>query len=174
MNFQNILKLIKMGPKEEFIQLMTDNVKVNGFSDLTSKIIGILFAEPDEISLEELSKRTGYSLSSISTEVKITERMGLVKRIKKPGSRKVYFSVERDFMKTVLELIKKKQENIVLKSKGILPGIIKNYKSKKLSKKEKKELRVVEDYYKTILAAEKLFEKMMEMFIKYKMEVEQK
>jgi len=163
-----------MTPKEEFIQLMVENTKVNGFSDLTSKIVGVLFAEPTEIPLEEISKRTGYSLSAVSTEIKLPERIGFVKRIKKPGSRKVFFGIERDVNKILMNIMKKKQENIILKSKEILPGIIKKYKSKKLSQKEKQEFKIIEEYYRTIIRTEKLFEKMMKMFIKFKMEVSQK
>ena len=57
-NFQKIVKVrlyvINMveSVRNEFIELMARNFKQNGFDDCTSKIVGTLYIEPKEISLE--------------------------------------------------------------------------------------------------------------------------
>ena len=122
------MKVTDLSPKQEFIELMTDNFKTNGLSELTSKITGILYSESGEVSLEELAKRTGYCLSAISTEIKVLEGIGIIRRMKKPGSRKVYLFMDKDIMSKSLELMQKKYEHVILKSKSLLPGIIKRYK----------------------------------------------
>lgn len=140
-------------PKDEFIDLMTENSKVNGLDELSSRIIGILFIEPKEIALDELAKRTGYSLSAVSTAMKLIERAGIVKRSKKPKSRKVYYYMEKDMLAMWIQLMRRKHENIILPSKQKLPKIIEKYKLEK-SENSEGELRIVENYYKQVLYSE--------------------
>lgn len=142
-------------PKDEFIDLMTENSKVNGLDELSSRIIGILFIEPKEIALDELAKRTGYSLSAVSATMKFVERAGIVKRSKKPKSRKVYYYMEKDMLAMWIQLMRRKHENIILPSKQKLPKIIEKYKLEK-SENSEEELRIVENYYKQVLYSEQL------------------
>lgn len=153
-------------PKEEFIELMIENCKVNGLDNLTSKLTGILFIEPKEISLEELSKKSGYSLSGVSITLKFLERIGFVKKIKKPKSRKVYFYMDKDISKIGLEIMKKKYEGIILRSKKILPEIIKEYKKQKNYDKE--ELKIIERYYHQIIKGERVLKKLIFLMEKLK------
>jgi DNA-binding transcriptional regulator GbsR (MarR family) len=142
-------------PKNEFIELIAENSKVNGLDELSSRIIGILFIEPKEIALDELAKRTGYSLSAVSTAMKFIERAGVVKRSKKPKSRKVYYYMEKDILVMFIQLLRRKYENIILPSKYKLPRIIEKYKLEK-SENSEEELRIVKAYYKQVLFSEQL------------------
>jgi HTH-type transcriptional regulator, osmoprotectant uptake regulator len=154
---------MKMSAKEEFITLMTDNARVNGLDDLFCRIVGILFAEPEEVSLEELSKKTGYSLSAVSTALKIAEQHGFVKRIRKPGSKKAYFYMEKGIAAMFADTLLKKYEHIVLPSKQQLPEIIQKFKSEK-SPESKEGLKIAENYYKQILIFDKFFSTMRTQF----------
>ena len=111
-------------------------------------IITILYLEPEEISLEDLAKRTGYSLASVSNTMKLLENMNLVERIKKPKTKKVYFSMEKDLAKINIQKIKfiSSHINEVLTQ---LPIIISNY-SKQKDEKTKKRLKIIENYYKQL------------------------
>ena len=149
-------------PKEEFIELMTENCKVNGLDELSSKIIALLYAEPREISLEELSKKTMYSLSAVCTAAKLIERIDLIKRIKKPGSRKAYFYMEKDMSILSLDLMKKKYEKIIIPTKQKLPSIINKYKKEK-SEKSRQELKIIENYYKEVLVCEEIIKNIIEI-----------
>ncbi|UCC91503.1 MAG: hypothetical protein JSV39_04300 [Candidatus Aenigmatarchaeota archaeon] len=148
-------------PKEEFIELMTQIQRAKGLDELSSRLIGTLFIEPEEISLDDLARETGYSLSAVCTSMKFLERTGLVKRFKKPGSRKIYFSMEKEMSSLLTGVIKILEKNIsMLKSR--IPGIIERYKLEK-SKGSKEELKIVENYYKQLLMFEKIMKKMAEM-----------
>jgi DNA-binding transcriptional regulator GbsR (MarR family) len=157
--FQKLLKVIKMiTPREEFIELMTENVKVNGLDDLSARIVAILFLEPREVSMEDLAKKTGYCLSSMSTGIKLMEKMGLITKFKKPPSKKIYLKMENDISKMLLNMLKKRHDQIIKRSKSILPGIIKKYKTTKSSREE---LKIIEHYYEDVLISENLINEMI-------------
>ncbi|MBU1205255.1 MAG: winged helix-turn-helix transcriptional regulator [Nanoarchaeota archaeon] len=149
-------------PKQEFIDLMTENCKVNGLDELSSRIIALLYAEPNELSLNDIAKRTGYSLSAICTAMKFIERIGFVKRLKKPKSRKVYFYMEKGMIMFSLDIIRRKYERVILPTKQELPSIIKRYKREK-SENSKQELKIIENYYKEVLASEDIMRKLIKM-----------
>ena len=148
--------------KEEFINLVTQNSKSNGLDELSSKAMGILYVEQNEISLEELAERTGYSLSAVSTSMKFLKNSGLIKKMKKPKSKKVYFYMEKDMVKTTVQLMRQKLEKIVKPSLEKIPKIIEHYK-KENSQKAKEELKNLETYYKQVKQAELLMEHMLQM-----------
>ncbi len=146
--------------RNEFIELMARNFKQNGFDDCTSRIVGTLYIEPKEISLETLSDKTGYSLSAVSTAMKLLVNMGMIKRIKKPKSRKVYFFMEKDMVACMLDHMKKNYELSLLASKEALPKIIDRYKMKRQDSSGE-ELKIIEQYYDQVVA----FEDIMKNFI---------
>ncbi|MDQ1276209.1 MAG: hypothetical protein QG610_1784 [Euryarchaeota archaeon] len=148
-------------PKDEFIQLMMHNAKVQGLDEITSRIIAVLFIEPEDISLEELAKKTGYSLSAVSTSAKFLGSIGLIKKFRKPGSKKVYLFMEKDIVSQGMRYLRTKYENVILPTKQILPGIIEAYKEEN-SDEAAKELEIVENYYGQILSTEKPFKDYME------------
>ena len=63
-----------------------------GLSELYGYIYGVLFFEDEPLSLGEIAEKTGYSLSHVSTALKLLENIGLVKRIKKPSDKKAYYT----------------------------------------------------------------------------------
>lgn len=145
-------------PREQFIELMIENVKANGLDETTARIAATLFIEQDAISLEELSKKTGYSLSSTSTSLKFMEVTGLVHKFKKPHSKKVYIKMQNDIIEMMLGMLKKKQQYIIERAKESLPEIINEYKK---SKSSKHELKIIEKYYRDILLGEKIIGEMI-------------
>ena len=153
-------------PKNEFIELIAENSKGRGLDELSSKIIGILFIEPEEVALDELANRTGYSLSAVSTALKFIERAGIVKRTKKPKSRKVYFYMGKDMLAISLQIMKRKYERIILPSKQKLPKIIEKYKQES-TKESGEELGIVENYYKEVLFFEQILKEFIETFEQY-------
>lgn len=149
-------------PKNEFIELIAEINRLKGIDELTSKIIGILFIEPEEISLDELAKRTGYSLSAISTAMKLLVRSSLIKRSKKPKSKKVYFYIKKDMISLFMQTLKIIENNTSMLKKRV-PGIIERYKLEK-SEDSKAELKIIENYYEQVLITGRIMKKMIEMF----------
>ncbi len=75
--------------------------------DFPSRLISILQSEKEGISLDELAEITGYSLSNLSTTIKGMEDKQMVKKFKKPRSRKVYVIMDKDITSFFIELQKK-------------------------------------------------------------------
>ena len=154
--------------KEDFIELIAENCKAGGWDELSSKLLGILFIEPKEIALDELAKRTGYSLSAVSTAMKFVEITGMVKRSRKPRSRKVYFYVENDMADILFLILRREYENIVLPSKTKLPKIIEKYElEESKSKNSEGESKIVENYYRMVLLFEQILKESIEKLEQY-------
>ncbi|MBW6461691.1 MAG: hypothetical protein K0B07_01455 [DPANN group archaeon] len=160
--------------RNEFIELMSQNFKQNGFDDCASKIVAMLYIEPTDISLETVSEKTGYSLSAISTVMKPLVAMGFIKRIKKSHSRKVYFFMEKDIIPCMIDYMKKNYERSLLMSKDALPKIIEKYKSNRQEASDA-ELKIIEQYYNQVVAFEEItkhfidaLENLQQMFSKDK------
>ena len=84
---------------EEVIEFFTNMGKAFGWDELPSKVVAVLHLETEPMPMEEIAKKTGYSLSSISNVMKMLEGFGMVNRVKKPNSRKAYFIHEYDLGK---------------------------------------------------------------------------
>ncbi len=147
---------------EEFLKFCMISAESYGFDDLTAKIFAILYLEPKELSLEELANRTGYSLASISNKMKILEPLSIVKRIKKPGSKKLYFYMEKDVVELTKFAFERAHKSEIVPAKEIIPGIIEKYKNKKLSKVEEEKLNIIIKYYQQMLLVEDLFNEFRE------------
>jgi len=146
---------------KEFVEFYQTASRVQGVDASLGTILGVLYLEPKEISMENLAKKTGYSLASISNKIKMFEPAGFVKRIRKPGTKKVYLRAEKD----VFEILKKgfamKHDLVINIAKERIPKIINKYKDKKLSQEQKKKLKIIEEYYKQMLKFEKLINEML-------------
>ena len=146
---------------KEFIEFYQAASRVQGADASLGTILAVLYLEPEEISMEDLAKKTGYSLASISNKIKMFEPVGFVKRIRKPGTKKVYLRAE----KNVLEILKKgftmKHDLVINLAKDRIPKIISKYKDKKLSEEQKKKLKIIEEYYKQMLKFEELIHEML-------------
>jgi DNA-binding transcriptional regulator GbsR (MarR family) len=73
-----------------------------GYSPIHGKIIGALIAEKGPVTLQELAKRTNYSVGMISLSLDLLEVLGVIKKIKKPGDRKLYLQLDGDLL-TILK-----------------------------------------------------------------------
>ncbi len=72
-----------------------------GFSEVHGMIIGAILVANRPLSLQEIAKRTGYSLSSISISIDLLELVGIVRKIKNLGDRKIYVKLEGDLIESL-------------------------------------------------------------------------
>jgi DNA-binding transcriptional regulator GbsR (MarR family) len=143
-----------METDKKFIELMQALGKSSGLDEISSTVFALLYIEPEEIAMEDIAKQTGYSLASISNKLKLLEQAGFARRIKKPGTKKIYLYMEKDYfsvLKKQLEAVKEARIRIV---KEKMPLIISEYKSAVKSEKDKKKLRIIENYYSQIMKLE--------------------
>ena len=145
-----------------FIELLQDLGKNSGLDSLSSTILAILYVQPEEIAMDSIAEQTGYSLASISNKSSMLISLGLIIKKKKPGTKKIFLFMEKDFLKLFKdELLRKKQLNIII-AKEKVPSIIKEFKSKAKTMADKEKLKIIEDYYSKVLLFEKVINEMVQ------------
>ena len=79
--------------EDGLLAALTPMLAPMGMSPIFGRIMFTLIFSPEPITMRELSQRTGYSLSSLSTNLKMLVGIGKVHQETRPGSKKLYFSV---------------------------------------------------------------------------------
>ena len=133
--------------------------KAYGLHDLPLKIIGLLYLQPIEMSMEEISKKTGYSLASVSNTMKLLVGSGMVQRVKRPGTKKIFYYMDKNLIKINIRKLEAVYENMIWPLKDQLPTLIRKYKGKIKEEQTKKKLEIIEDYYKQVINFESIIEK---------------
>lgn len=87
--------------EEKIYSTFSDVASSIGYSPLHGKIIGVLLVKGKSISLQDLAKETGYSLSMISLSLDFLEILGVIKKVKKTGDRKLYLSLHGDLLEAL-------------------------------------------------------------------------
>jgi len=91
-----------------------------GFNPTMMRVYITLFLSTRPLGLTELSKATGYSVSTVCNIVEILERTMDVRKFKQPGSKKIYFECAHD-----LVLIHRKKMEASTKEAQSMIGILK-------------------------------------------------
>ncbi|SES92718.1 DNA-binding transcriptional regulator GbsR, MarR family [Methanococcoides vulcani] len=147
--------------KKEFENLVYQGMKSYGLDELSSKLLAILYSAPDPLTLEELSAMTGYSFSAVSAEMKMLSGIKLVEKTKKSGSKKLYFSVQRDMLTMTINAVRSKNEFMVSPALKDLPAIIERCKNSKAGDSEET-LKIIEDYYQQMIALDLILKNLVE------------
>jgi len=106
--------------KRIMMEHFADTARRFGLSELYGYIYGVLFFEDEPLSLGKSAERTGYSLSHVSTALKLLENIGLVKRIKKPGDKRAYYTAIKNIREWRKEAYYKKIEEDVRQTRKSL------------------------------------------------------
>ena len=75
-----------------------------GFSPIHGNMIGSLIVGGGSLSLQDMAKKTGYSISMISLSMDLLEILGIVKRVKKPRDRKLYIELSGDLLESLKKI----------------------------------------------------------------------
>ena len=121
-----------------------------GYSQVHGKIIGVLLIRGGEMSLQDIAKRTGYSLGMISLSLDLLEVLGVVKKIKKSGDRNVYAKLSGDLLECLKKAFVIKLEKSISDSLSGFEEIRKSGRAspeaRKALEKLEKEIRRLERY----------------------------
>lgn len=132
--------------EKEFTTLMEKLCLMEGLDSLLSKIIALAFISPEEISMDEIAEKTGYSLASISLKANMLAQLGIISKTGKPHSRKQYLYMEKDVMKMALAHVKKDlTQTEIIKSE--LPAIIEKFEKQAKKEEDQKKLKIIKKYY---------------------------
>ncbi|MBN2330251.1 MAG: hypothetical protein JXC85_00375 [Candidatus Aenigmarchaeota archaeon] len=88
--------------EEQIFSIFSELASTLGYSPIHGKIIGALLVEGREVPLQELARKLHYSPGMISLSLDLLEVLGVIKKMKKPGDRKLYVKLEGD----LLEILK--------------------------------------------------------------------
>lgn len=159
--------------KKEFETLVYQSIKSQGLDELHSKLIAILYSEPYLMTLKELSEKTNYSFSAVSAAMNFLTKLYIVEKIKKGGSKKLYFSVQRDMIKATLDQVRSKNELMVAPAILKLPAIIQRCKKSK-SEGSEEMMQILEQYYQQMIALDKIMKYLVKITEKVQKEVKTK
>ena len=146
--------------RNEFEDLVYRGIRSQGFDELSSRMIAILYSQPDPLTLEELSAITGYSFSAVSATMKLLSGIKIVEKTKRAGSKRLYFSVQRNMLTLTIAAIRSKSEFMVAPALNDLPGIIERCKNSNAEGSERT-LRIIEQYYQQMKALDLIFENLI-------------
>ncbi len=106
-----------------------------GQSRARGRIVGLLLSSSEPLSLDEITKYLQVSKGPVSVETRQLQEFGMLRTIKKPGDRKVYFEItEHPFTITArrnLLLIRRNQQiasNYLEEVKNVDQTIIDRFK----------------------------------------------
>jgi DNA-binding transcriptional regulator GbsR (MarR family) len=111
-----------------------------GYSEIHGRIIAALMVSEKKLSLQDLSKKTGYSISTLSLSLDLLEFFGMIKKIKNAGDRKLYIELHGDLLEGL------KRAFVVKIQKSITDGLnrFEEYKENLKNSKDKNSKRVME------------------------------
>jgi DNA-binding transcriptional regulator GbsR (MarR family) len=84
--------------KKSIYNAFSDIASSIGYSDMHGRIIAALLTNNNRLSLQELAEETGYSLSTISLSLDFLELLGMIKKAKNVGDRKLYVELQGDLL----------------------------------------------------------------------------
>jgi len=88
----------------EIYEAFSELAKSMGFSPIHGSIIGALIVGGGSLSLQEMSKRTGYSISMISLSLDLLELLDIVKKVKKSRDRNLYIELKGDLLESLKKI----------------------------------------------------------------------
>ncbi len=96
-----------------------------GFSPVHGNIIGSLIVGGGSLSLQDMAKKTGYSISMVSLSMDLLEILGIVKKVKKHRDRKLYIELSGDLLESLKKIF------LIRVKKGISNSLIEFEQGKK-------------------------------------------
>ncbi len=144
--------------EKDFVDFHVKMGQAYGMGDLLMTIFGLLYIEPAEMAMEDIARKTGYSLATISNAAKTLETAGIIMRRSKPGTRKVFFYMDKNLLRMNIAKLRIIQETQIKPAKLMIPAMIEKYKNKALDGDSKEKLKLIESYLKQMLEFEKLLQ----------------
>ncbi|MBS4190576.1 GbsR/MarR family transcriptional regulator [Bacillus sp. FJAT-49705] len=99
-NDERALEVIEQA-KEAVISAIAETMDLYGVTHSAGRLYGTMYIE-GEMTLDQMKDRLGMTKPSMSTAVKKLQSNAMVQRTWKKGSRREYFTAERDFFKSFI------------------------------------------------------------------------
>lgn len=95
-----------MALKKPIIDACIKSAKKNGWSDAMGILRGTLFLESEPMSLDTLAEKTGYSKTTVRSNMNYLENLGLAVRVVGPVGRQHRYKQHRYVLETDVEAMK--------------------------------------------------------------------
>lgn len=93
--------------KEELANVVASVIKNWGYCPAVGKIyVALLLSDKPSLTLREISEATKYAVPTISKNIRILEKLRFVKRIKKPGTKEIEFTIVESLDQVLKNFIK--------------------------------------------------------------------
>ena len=151
--------------EKDVLELYTGIFTKYGLDNASATIFTLLYLEPEEISMDDLAEKSGYSLSGVSTKLKFMENMGLITSIKKPGTKKLYYYMDKSLKDLMIGKLRRAIEVEIHPTLQRLPVLLTKYqKDFQESKDErfKKQYKNIKNYYEEMVKFEKMMHSIIE------------
>ncbi len=96
--------------KEGLIQSLGRCSSFWGFSKIVGQLYGLLYLSPEPLSLDAMAEELGSSKGNISINIRLLERLGMVRKIWQRGERKDYYEAETDFWKIAKDILREREK----------------------------------------------------------------
>jgi len=138
LNYINFTMTEASDVKKSIYSAFSEIASSIGYSDMHGRIIAALLVNNKKMSLQDMAKETGYSISTISLSLDFLEFLGMIKKVKNAGDRKLYIELQGN----LLEGLKKAFTLKIQKNITSSLNSFENYKEilKKSSNNEKRKV----------------------------------
>ncbi len=125
-----------------------------GYSEVHGRIISALMVAQKPLSLDELVKQTKYSPASISLSLDLLEIIGIVKKLRDRGDRKLYARLEGDLIVGLRNAMIIKLQKEITNTLSELSPLKTDAKSRTAAAVLEKEVRRLQEYVQRLSEVE--------------------
>lgn len=142
--------------EEKIYTTFSSVVRSIGYNEVHARILSALLVAGRQLSLQELSKKTGYSLASLSLSLDLLELLGIIAKTKNKGDRKLYVRLSGDLIEGLRKalLLKIQKEIMGTFSEFDKYRKVKNRNTRKVISVLEKEIKRLDEYVKNLAAIE--------------------
>ena len=97
--------------RQHFIQGLSRISHFWGFPKAMGAIFGAIYLSAQPLSLDEIVTQVGVTKGSVSTNVRMLERLNMVHKKVQLGDRKDYYTAETDFWKIVRSVLREREQS---------------------------------------------------------------
>lgn len=154
---------------EGIIEAFGHGISMFGMNGTLGRILGLLFFADEPMSLDEMAKELMVSKATISINIRILEDLATVYKVWKKGSRKDYYTAERDFDKILQGAIRRRASFQMDLFHGAIKEAIKGHEeilASNITEDEKKQVKKELDKIHTLVYWIQISESWMNFFLK--------
>ncbi|WP_416148798.1 GbsR/MarR family transcriptional regulator [Salipaludibacillus sp. HK11] len=110
----------------KIIEQIAENMKSYGFPGTIGRVIAFIYFEGKPLDLDTLAEKTGMSKTRMSQVVREMVHLNIAEKTFVKGSRKDYYTVERDYYQIFISLFTSNWKEVITKNRNIERKIQKN------------------------------------------------